>query len=251
MSRKPRRKCSASIPALEPRMARLGTRNPERIENLFWHFRVAQELATRGLLSKQQMELARQAWKQANKNKAISDGVIHPLWSFQRHGQTQTTLPDGRMLFVAGEHEDAYDRDFFIYNDVVVLSPDGRIEIFAYPESIFPPTDFHSATLIGAEIIMIGSLGYPGQRRYGSTQVVRLDTKTLRVSMLNTTGEAPGWLHKHEAERSEPNGVSISGGVLLQLPQGQVAQTDNRDRFTLDLTTLKWGKVTSAAGMPR
>jgi hypothetical protein len=228
MSRKPRRKCSASIPALEPLVARVGTRNPERIEDLFWHFKVAQELATRGLLSKQQMEVARQAWKQANKNKGISDGVIHPLWSFRRHGQTQTTLPDGRMLFVAGEHEDAYDRATFSSTMMSwCWGQDGRIEIFAYPESIFPPTDFHSATLIGAEIIMIGSLGYPGQRRYGSTQVVRLDTKTLRVSMLNTTGEAPGWTHKHEAERSESNGVSISGGVVLQLTQGRVAQTDN------------------------
>ena len=75
---------------------------------------------------------------------------------------------------VAGEHEDGYDPDFCIYNDVIVHHPDGRLEIIGYPESLFPPTDFHTATLVGDRIIVIGSLGYQGSRVYGTTPVFAL-----------------------------------------------------------------------------
>src|SRR6185312_15079372 len=98
---------------------------------------------------------------------------------------------------VAGEHEDFYDEDFCIYNDVFVHSRDGGIRIFGYPESVFPPTDFHTATLIGEYIYLIGSLGYSGHRRYGTTPVYRLHTGTFKIEPLETTGAAPGWLYEH------------------------------------------------------
>ena len=50
-----------------------------------------------------------------------------PFWSWQRFGRTSTALPDGRVIHIAGEHEDFYDPDFCIYNDVmVVLAPPDR-----------------------------------------------------------------------------------------------------------------------------
>jgi hypothetical protein len=48
-----------------------------------------------------------------------------PIFCFNRFGQTETKLPDGRVVYIGGEHEDYYDPDFFIYNDVVVVQPDG------------------------------------------------------------------------------------------------------------------------------
>ena len=39
-----------------------------------------------------------------------------PVWSFQHFGATRTKLPDGRIVCIAGEHEDFYDPDFYIYN---------------------------------------------------------------------------------------------------------------------------------------
>jgi len=57
-------------------------------------------------------------------------------------------LPDGREVLIAGEHEDYYDPDFFIYNDVVVRAPDGKFAIYGYSKEAFPPTDFHTATLL-------------------------------------------------------------------------------------------------------
>lgn len=53
-----------------------------------------------------------------------------PVWCAQRFGQSLTLLPDGRAIQIGGEHEDYYDSDFCIYNDVFVHHPDGRIEIF-------------------------------------------------------------------------------------------------------------------------
>lgn len=243
MSRDRDRKGSASADALEPRLARFGTRNPERISNPFWHFRNADALALKGLVPKEQAAAARAAWKGANRNKSTSDSAVHPLWSFDRFGQTETALPDGRILFVGGEHEDWYDPDFFIYNDVVVLHRDYRVEIFCYPESIFPPTDFHSATLVGSELILIGSIGYPSQRHYGRTQVLRLDTDTLRISRLETKGDGPGWIHDHSATKCDANSLHVSGGKTLHLIEGREHRVNNATEFVLNLTTLKWRKI--------
>ena len=43
----------------------------------------------------------------------------NPGWCFNRFGRTLTELPGGTQILIAGEHEDHYDPDFFIYNDVV------------------------------------------------------------------------------------------------------------------------------------
>jgi hypothetical protein len=44
-----------------------------------------------------------------------------------------------------GEHEDFYDPDFCIYNDVFVHERDGSVAIYGYPESVFPPTDYDAS----------------------------------------------------------------------------------------------------------
>merc|ERR1719473_2000472 len=76
-----------------------------------------------------------------------------PVWTFHRFGRTVTQLPCGRLVMIGGEHEDYYHPDFCIYNDVGIFTPgqgaeDGSIEILGYPRSVFPPTDFHSATFV-------------------------------------------------------------------------------------------------------
>ena len=91
-------------------------------------------------------------------------------------GQPSVTLPDGREVYIAGEHEDHYDPDFYIYNDVVVMDGD-QCDILGYATDIFLPTDFHTATLVRDEIILIGNLGYPEDRDPTTTQVFRLNTR--------------------------------------------------------------------------
>jgi hypothetical protein len=78
------------------------------------------------------------------------------VWCFDRFGSSLTPMDGGRYVQIDGEHEDFYDSDFYIYNDVVVHDGKGDLQIYGYPREVFPPTDFHTATLCGDCIFIIG-----------------------------------------------------------------------------------------------
>lgn len=159
-----------------------------------------------------------------------------PVWSFSRFGRTATVLPDGRLVLVAGEHEDYYDADFCIYADVTVLGTDGKMEHFIYPKDVFPPTDFHTATLVGDQIWLIGCLGYPEQRNDSQTQVLRLSTLNFSITPVETNGVSPGWIHGHRSVLNE-DGILITGGKI------EPGYRDNNSTFALNLETLVWKEV--------
>lgn len=213
---------------LEWRSPRLGTANPERMTNPVWVW-----IARAGV----------NAWaanKQFDGPSALGAG---PGWCFDRFGRSTTELPDGRIIQVAGEHEDYYDPDFFIYNDVVVRHPDGRMEIFGYPREVFPPTDFHSATLVGDRIILIGSVGYAGGREPGRTQVLALDLATFAVTSIATGGEPPGWISRHTATLTEDGRAIVVQGGRLELGEGR-SMVENIDDWRLDTGTWQWQRLT-------
>jgi len=164
-----------------------------------------------------------------------------PVWCFQRMGQTSTLLPDGRRIFVAGEHEDHYDPDFYIYNDVVVLSPDGEIRILGYPESDFPPTDFHTATFLEDQnsLLLIGNLSYSEYHKE-STQVLKLDCETLRISKVKTSGNSPRWIHSHVAELNGDWMVVVSGGIEAT----ETGLIENIDDWVFDPVKSHWTRLT-------
>lgn len=135
-------------------------------------------------------------------SRSTEDG---PVWTFVRYGATRTQLPDGRVVCVGGEHEDFYDPDFCIYNDVVVFNSSNQLEIYGYPAEVFPPTDFHTTTLVQNQLFIVGSLGYHDTRHIGKTPVHIVDLSGYRISKMHTSGEAPGWIHEHAAE-FDPNG---------------------------------------------
>jgi len=145
---------------------------------------------------------------------------------------------------VGGEHEDYYDPDFYIYNDVVVHDGQGNFEIYGYPQAVFPPTDFHSATLVKDAIYLIGCLGYAEQRVTGQTPVYRLQTGTWQIEKLETTGTNPGWIFRHRANYDpQRNVIRVEGGTQqLATPAEESDQVENPDVYELDLTTLKWHK---------
>lgn len=162
-----------------------------------------------------------------------------PCWCFNRMGQADVELPDGRNVYIAGEHEDHYDPDFYIYNDVVLIDGD-KIQILGYPERDFPPTDFHSATLVTPDIFLIGNLGYPDDRILDSTQVMRLEVGTWQISHVPTTGAGPGWIHNHTAEYFDSEKAIIVTG-------GNVADErilENFDDYRLCLKSLTWTRLT-------
>jgi hypothetical protein len=162
-----------------------------------------------------------------------------PVWCAQRYGQSLTLLPDGRAVQIGGEHEDFYDADFCIYNDVFVYEGDGSVAIYGYPEAVFPPTDFHTATLVGDYLYVIGSLGYLGTRRYGETPVYRLDIHTLRMDRLDVGGEAPGWIFKHRAAAVRPHGIRVWAGTVAGGGDKELHE-ENLGTFVLDLDRMLW-----------
>ncbi|MGV2828588.1 Kelch repeat-containing protein [Myxosarcina sp. GI1(2024)] len=157
---------------------------------------------------------------------------------------SETKLEDGRTIFIGGEHEDFYDDDFCIYNDVIVFNSEDDWSIYGYPKEVFPPTDFHSATLIGNGIYIIGGLGYKGERNFQETLVFRLDLKSLKIEAIETYGKKPGWIHQHESVYLErENCIYVSGGLLSTLFQGKEIIFANVDDYVLHLSTMTWDKV--------
>lgn len=213
---------------LEWRSPRFGKANPEVVESKVWEFIIRESL---------------DAWSVKEEFDGPDSIDAGPVWCFSRNGQTSTQLPDGTIVWIAGEHEDFYDPDFYIYNDVVVTSPDGKISIFNYPKEVFPQTDFHSATRIEKQIWIIGNLGYPDDRKPGFTQVYRLDLESYSIEQVETSGENPGWIHEHEAfyDRAK-HSILIKGG---QVELKDTTLKDNIDEWSLDLTTGLWSRLTS------
>ena len=164
---------------------RFGGANPERMHDRFWSVMI---------------ESGESAWAARGRVGTIHSHANAPTWCFERFGQTRTRLADGRVICVGGEHEDSYDPDFLIYNDVVVFDTDGGHAIFGYPEDVFPPTDGHTATLVGDDLWLIGNVGYSGVRG-GRAQVFRLNLRTLRTTRVETRGRRP-WLDRQ-----------VSGGI--------------------------------------
>jgi hypothetical protein len=206
------------------RSPRFGERNPTDLTNPLWVWLVQM---------RQSAYRANEAW---NGPSPFSAG---PMWCFDRFGQSVTQLPDGRKVYIAGEHEDYYDPDFCIYNDVVVESPDGAISIFGYPQETFPPTDFHSATLVGDRIIIVGNLGYEHERSPGHTEVYELSIETWAIKRLETQGPAPGWISRHTASFLEDTGrIRIYGGQVID--EGEPYLWENTDEWTFDPASCAW-----------
>ncbi|RCJ31601.1 hypothetical protein A6770_19690 [Nostoc minutum NIES-26] len=208
---------------------RFGKTNPEIMEIDFWKAMVC---------NGDSAYIAKSMFGDAdndNRNKLV--------WCYQRFGRTITQLPDGKIIEIGGEHEDYYDPDFCIYNDVVVYQGDGNFQILGYPREIFPPTDFHSATLVGKYIYIIGNLGYYNERISGETPVYQLHCDTFKIKKVETTGEKPGWISRHKAFYKEPNKIQIAGGKVCVTVGEEQEYLDNLFDYALDLTNFNWIRV--------
>jgi ankyrin repeat protein len=208
------------------RTRRFGISNPERIHEDFWEAMIRSGIGAFAVGATFELPVENDA----------------PTWCAKRYGQTTTELPDGRVVQIGGEHEDFYDADFCIYNDVFVHGVDGEIQIFGYPEDVFPPTDFHTATLVGEHIYVIGSLGYQGTREFDETPVFRLDTESMHMERLPTTGSAPGWIYKHRSDLIDATTIRVTGGFCVN-DANDLSQVANTAEFFLDLATLHWRRA--------
>lgn len=220
---------------LKRRDARRGTSNPERMNNPLWEWLIT---------SRWSAYFVNEHFSGPSPFDDAGFTGNSPGWCFRRFGQSTTPLPDGRTILIAGEHEDHYDPDFFIYNDVVVRHPGGAIEIFGYPVEAFPPTDFHSATLVGNRIILIGSLGYPEQRQSDTPPVAILDLESFAISRAETTGTPPGWIYKHDASLSADGASILVRGGSVARGGSDGGFVENIDEWRLHLADWRWERLT-------
>ena len=103
------------------RDARRGKKHPQQLNNPYWEWILQTETS---------------AWAANEHFGGPSSFGGNPLWEASRFGQSRTELPDGRTVLIAGEHEDHYDPDFFIYNDVAIQHPDGRVDFYNMTDAL-------------------------------------------------------------------------------------------------------------------
>jgi hypothetical protein len=104
-------------------------------------------------------------------------------------------------------------------------------ELYRYPLDVFPPTDFHTATLLGDTIWIIGNLGYT-QNRGTVTPVYQLNVNTLAIHGVEVGGDHnPGWIYKHKAW--------VKGDDVIEI-------THNTDAWELNVLRREWRKTSGA-----
>lgn len=215
------------------------SQNPTPLTNPYWQWIVRHQLNPDQILDVMP-HLDEKLGEKRNYGESSPTDILPPLWSFQRMGQSETHLPDGRVIFIGGEFDDYYDPNFCIFNDVVVKYPNGEIEIYGYPLEIFPPTDFHTATLIGDEIYIIGNMGYFDQRQYSATAMYKLNIHSLKIQRVESRNHI-GWINNHTAS-VEYGQIMIQGGRIFD--DDCSPMRENIDIWAFNLKTLVWQNIT-------
>lgn len=216
------------------------TKNPTNLTNPYWQWVIQHRLSPQAILAVIPHADPQLAEKR-NFGESTPTAELPPVWCFDRMGQSRTLLPDGREILIGGEFDDYYDPNFCIYNDVVVRYPDGNVEIFGYPTHIFPPTDFHTATLLGDKIYIIGSMGYFDQRHYTETPIYQLDIHTLQIERVESRNHI-GWINDHQAIAKDGQ-ILISGGRIFDNDDSPMRE--NFNTWAFNPKTLIWKNITN------
>jgi hypothetical protein len=239
-----------------------GTENPAMMNNPLWNYSIKQHLTPEQLrlLFDNENNWDFDNDKAPGGERGPNWGWTNPAWCHSRMGATSTKLPDGRTVTVGGEYEDFYDPEFAIYNDVVVFSNEavakdvrGELRmaevgdtiptIYGYPKDVFPPIDFHTATLITARavddtsqttneeyIVLIGGLGYKSDNS-SHTYVYRLNLGDFSTAKIETSGEEPdGRTSNHLATLMEDG----QGAKAIE-----IHRTDG-SVFVLHVPSMRW-----------
>ncbi|OQK15635.1 hypothetical protein AU255_15540 [Methyloprofundus sedimenti] len=206
-----------------------GEQNPDIMNSPFWNYMVKSRVSV---------------WEACQQFAMDGERFNDAIWCFDRFGSSETTLADGRKILIGGEHEDFYDDDFCIYNDVTVFDGDNNFTIYGYPKHVFPPTDFHTATLVDNTIYIIGDLSYRSERSFTETPLYALDTLSFKIKGIKTQGDKPGWIHNHEAIYLEKeNLIYLSGCLISYQRDDKEILAANTGDYYLDLSLMKWSRV--------
>lgn len=212
---------------------RAGFANPGDMSNPFWT-----AMVRNGLPAHVPRTVFRDDWQLEN---GMFKADQPTVWCAHRRGQSWNLLPNGRSILIGGYHEDSYDPDFCIYNDVIIVSEELDVQIYGYPFEVFPPVDRHTATRIGSDIWIIGGIRYQGQNER-QISVYRLTLRNFSMERVATFGEAPDQIYGHSA-RFVRNGIEISDGRFVRETSEQQNGIENNQKYRLDIESLNWTEI--------
>lgn len=237
---------------------RYGRTNPEKVDDAYYKFMIATgkeasevgksrltDLMTSGQIKdfKKDFEELTSEVRAGKLSSEAAAGFFNyltngkPKWCNNRFGSSYHFLKDGTMIQIGGEHEDYYEPEFNIYNDVIRIKPNGAADLFLYPEDIFPPSDFHSSTKLGNQIIIIGGLGYQKDRVESRTNMHVLNLDDFSIEFMPSSGDNPGWIFEHITLLDEQNNcLYLMHGK--KWTHGKIVE--NKVIYSFDLTTKRW-----------
>lgn len=202
---------------LRAAVRRFGRMNPDLSHEPFWQAMVA----THSDPFDARTELVTESWTLSFREKLMrrfgltsEPSQLSPIWSNVRRGQSTTWLASGRVIQIGGTFGHEYSTDYCVYNDVIVHEAGKPARVFLYPCDVFPPTDFHTATVVGDWIYVIGALGYLTDRDPETCPIYRIHVLTMHIEKVTPTGDDPGRMFCHEAVRLEGNRILVRQGKL-------------------------------------
>lgn len=95
---------------------------------------------------------------------------------------------------------------------------------------------------MGDRLILIGSIGYQGERHPGITPVFVLHLDDYRIERLETRGEPPGWISKHEA-KVEGDSIHVTGGEVYFEEEGEGRFRRNLEDYALHVPSGTWRRA--------
>ena len=191
---------------LKYREPAFGKTNPELADNPFWRAMVRCGGGEREVTSKFNQD-------------SFEPGSI---WSYDREGMSTTLLPDGRFIQIGGEHDTCDKSTRGLYNDVIIHDGKGNFDIYIYPEEIFPPISYHTATLVANHIYIIGVT---------HLSIFRLDITTMNMEKIETSGHNISYIGEHNASYDGESTITIRKDGY---------------RYTLCLKSMQWEKINIA-----
>lgn len=130
-----------------------------------------------------------------------------------------------------------------------------KFEIYSYPSWVFPPTDFHTATLVEnleghSFIYIIGGLGFDKSEHREQTLTRRLCIKTMEMEIIKTKGVMVPPLNNNlydfkatwSANKETDQKITIVAKTRLESEEAGITKMHECE-YTLDLIQSLWTLV--------
>ena len=194
-----------------------GKTNPELATNSYWQTMIKHRWSTGQIASAYNVDKFKHK----------------PVWTYYRSYSGIAPLPDGRYVEIGGEcFEYSGSPSNWVYNDVIVHDGKGNCDIYIYPEEVFSAFNREGATLTLVD-----------QHIYitGYSQLLRLDIATMKIEIIESSGDRPEHIGKHDACYDGKSKITIQK-VGYDSANTKIDYS-NEPRYELCLKSMQWKKL--------